>query len=520
MGRKSVTAYTVKVLPLIPKPVKVERLSGEFILKDGTPLVLPVGADAHGDASARIFADKIKARFGVTLALIAADACVPGEDAIILGEAVRSHGLPDESAVGPVTKEEGYELTVGSSILIRAWTSLGVHNALMSLLQLVEGSSSPPKIPAVRVIDCPRFRWRGMLIDPARNFLSLDVVKRYIDYLSELKLNVLHWHLVDDQGWRIESKSFPRLHQVGGQNGYYTQDEIRELVAYAQERHVMVVPEIDMPGHTSALLAAYPYLSCSGKEVPVRKYPGVYSTALCPAKEEVYEFLDRLFGEIKDLFPAPYVHIGSDEVRAKDWLNCPPNKKLLAELGYPEKTGLQRYFVTRVNQILRKYGKTMIGWDEITAYLPEGSVVQAWRRHRYAREAALAGHDAIVSPVSHCYIDYPLLVTSLKKVYAFEPIPPHLDPRLAQHILGGEINLWGEWVKPGNIDRKAFPRLIAHAEVLWSPAAARDWDDFAERLQVVRAEMQQRGVEFGKPWQDPLLILWVGAGKVVSFFME
>lgn len=513
-----------EVLGLIPKPVKLERGAGCFELKRGTPMVLP--DDPSWQASAGVFAEKLEKNFDVSVNLFTFKEkdviCPPGkvgidagwglgcqscEGAILAGEVIKACEMESELPEGIVPAEEGYKIMAGKSVLISAATVHGFHNGLMTLLQLVDARNPLRALPAVAVVDYPRFRWRGMLLDPARHFLPADLIKRYIDLLSELKLNVLHWHLTDDQGFRVEIKSLPKLHEVGSLGEYYTQEQIREIVAYAAVRQVMIVPEIDLPGHSSAILAAYPELSCSGQKVAVRKGPGIYPTALCPGKEEVYTFLDQLFAEIAVLFPAPYVHIGSDEVIAKDWLDYPPNQKLMIEQGYKDRAGLQSYFVNRVNLILKKYQKTMIAWDEVTAYLPDGAVVQAWRSHDYARIAAENGHNAIVSPTSHCYIDYPQLwLTTLKKVYSFEPIPPGLDLKLVPRILGGEVNLWGERVTPKNIDQKTFPRLLAHAEVVWSAKEARNWDDFIKRLHLVRKDMERRGVNFGTTWRDLFLL--------------
>ncbi|HUT55860.1 MAG TPA: beta-N-acetylhexosaminidase [bacterium] len=516
-------------LPLVPLPVETHRADGRFIMTDSAVIVLPPGAGADWRASAEIFAAKVKQRFGVGLALQAGgpDAGC-GPDIALIGSPAAC-GLKDGLPEAGVPAAEGYQLAAGpDGVVVQARTAHGFHNALMTLLQLIDGKASPPAIPAVKVLDYPRFAWRGMLIDSARSFQPPDVIKKYVDLLSELKLDVLHWHLVDDQGWRIESKVFPRLHEVGGVlaplsdkkkraldrdgwgrdgRGYYTQDEIREIVAYAAERHVMVVPEIDVPGHSSAMLAAYPELSCSGDPVPIRGMPGIFRTALCPGKEDVYQFLDTLFTELATLFPAPYLHIGSDEVMASDWLSAPANQELIAKYGYTDNAGLQSYFVGRVNGILRGKGKTMIAWDEITAYAPEGAVIQAWRKQDYARVAAEAGRDAVISPVTHCYIDYPNLTFTLKNLYGFEPLPAGLKPDLAPRILGGEVNLWGERVTLDNMDQKTFPRLIAHAEVMWSPPGERDWNDFIARLKPVKKDMKKRGVGFGKTWRDLFMLL-------------
>lgn len=549
-------------LPVIPAPVLAQRLDGEFRLAEGTVLALPCKASEDWSQTARIFAAKVEARTGVSISVgceckvknscggcpLRGDAGGCGKKApagaIIVSRGEEGCPLSDKFAPGEVSPEEGYKLHVGDAVLVEARTAHGLHNALMTLLQLIEPSEGGVVIPGADVVDQPRFEWRGMLLDSSRSFLPPDVIKRYIDLLSELKLNRFHWHIVDDQGWRIESKVFPRLHEVGGivnnmsekklealaavrfgddgrrlpgpryssveeaarSRGYYTQEELREIVAYAAARHVMIVPEIDVPGHSTEMIAAYPELQCSGEPVEVGRVGQMLRNALCPGKEEVYQFLDKLFEELAGIFPAPYVHIGSDEVWTSEWMDAPQNQWLIEEYGYEDNDGLQSYFVSRVEEILTRHGKTMIAWDEVTSYAPEGSVVQAWRRHAFAREAAEKGLDSVISPVTHCYIDYPQLQFTQKNLYLFEPVPDGLAPDLRHHILGGEVNLWGERVTLANIDSKAFPRLVAHAEVMWSPAGARAWKDYTRRLSVVQRNMEDRGVGFGTTWREIFLL--------------
>ncbi len=372
--------FNKKPMPLIPRPVLLEKKAGAFHLQNGTALLVP--EKKEWKETARVFVEKMNKRHGVDLKLFHPSATADGsENRCTVDEVPLSSGcLSCRGAIvtGPYCPStdtfdvnfpinEGYEITVGpQTIKLKAMTVHGMHNGLMTLLQLVRHQNGQTEIPALHVLDHPRFQWRGMLLDSARSFIPPDVIKKYIDILSELKLNVLHWHLVDDQGWRIEVNSLPRLHEVGGKldnlsdkkkraldehgwgadnRGYYTQEELKEIVEYAEARQVMIVPEIDVPGHTSAMLAAYPDLSCSGKDVPLRKGPGIYPTAVCPGKEKVYEFLDTLFEELAAVFPAPYVHIGSDEVVATDWMKYPPNREILEKTGHEGRDGLQRYFV-------------------------------------------------------------------------------------------------------------------------------------------------------------------------------
>lgn len=512
-------------LPLIPQPVQLEQRDGAFLAASARILLAP-DAGEQEKTTARIFAEKARARNGLILVIGTAAAGDDCKGNILVGGAVEVCGRSGELLAGDVPAEEGYKLAVKPDGVLLVGSPHGLHNGLATLLQLI-AAGKDQSIPAVAILDYPRFPWRGMLLDPARSFLPPDIIKKYIDIFADLKINRLHWHLVDDQGWRIESKVYPKLHEVGGilsnQNekknraldrhgwgangrGYYTQDELKEIVAYAAERHVMIVPEIDVPGHTSAMIAAYPELQCSGEQIQVPGVGAGIAKALCPGKEEVYVFLDNLFGEIASIFPAPYVHIGGDEVWVTNWMSAPQNQELIKKYGYTNNDGLQSYFTERVNQILKKHGKTMIGWDEITEYLPEGSIVQAWRKHEFATQAAEKGHSSIVSPTSHCYIDYPQLQFTVKKLYGFEPLPAGLKPGQEKFVLGAEVNLWGERVTLDNVDQKAFPRLIALAEITWSPREARDWNGFVARLAPVKKDMKKRGVKFGATWRDIFLL--------------
>ncbi len=527
-----------KELPLIPRPVQVRLEGGSIDIPDGSQISVSSNLDAMVLDFARVFAGKVKERQGLDLEVATSD-----EKDVVTIRPVPCPTLSEVETLEAPAVEGGYALSVkDDGVVLRARTASGFHNGFMTLLQLFAAGEGPA-LPTLWITDYPRFSHRGMLIDSSRSFLPAGMVKRYIDMLSELKINVLHWHIVDDQGWRIESEKFPLLHEKGGiitnmsedkleglanwrfdesgrrlpgalfgsgeeaaasMRGYYTKAELKDVVEFARLRGVEIIPEIDVPGHCSAMLAGYPELTCSGEPVPVRSGPGIYRSALCPGKEEVYEFLDELFGEIAEIFPSRYVHIGSDEVMASDWQDYPPNRALMEERGYTDNHGLQSYFVERVSEILAKRGKTMIAWDEVTDYAPEGSVVQAWRRQEFGRVAAENGRQTIISPVTHCYIDYSQKLFTLKGLYGFEPIPGGLDPSLYPMVLGGEVNLWGEWVTLDNMDSKVFPRLIAHSEVMWTPAESRDYGSFIKRLAPIRKDMEGRGVEFGRTWRDIL----------------
>ena len=507
-------------IAVLPAPVVMEALSGEFPLNDGVQMVLPGHSDDAWHTSAQLFVDEVEQRHGVRLRIVELGepesscsfdqipirqggecSCVPCRGRIMLGRATAPCALEDQIPSGDIAYEEGYQLHVEQSVLLQALTPHGLHNGLMTLLQLVDDRGAGPFLPGVYILDEPRFRWRGVLLDPARSFLPPDVVMETIDRLSQLKIDVLHWHLTDDQGWRVEIRGLPRLHEVGGtlesssagkraalarsgwgERGYYTREEVQEIVAHAADRHVTIVPEIDVPGHCSALLAAYPELSCSGEDVPIRTRPGIYRTALCPGKAEVYQALELIFEEVADLFPGEYVHLGGDEVAAHDWLDHPANRPLAEDLDIRSDGDLLVHFVAEAASILQRFGKIPIGWDELADNAPEGMAVQIWRHHEVARTAAERGHDVIVSPRSYSYLDRPPRVLDLRRVYSFEPIPRGLDQRLHTRVLGGEANLWGEYVTVDNLESKLYPRVAANAEVLWSDPAHRDFGEFKRRL--------------------------------------
>ncbi len=484
---------------LIPWPEKVIPDDGFLSLQNTIIISLPEEAGDAWKRKTYVFKDKLKERFGFDSGIVSG-AGVNSENCSIIIE----HGIQ---------QEEAYRLSIKDTVRISVNAHQGLHNAFMTLLQLITRNGNSVILPKVCIEDSPRFTWRGTLIDPARNFLPVGTVKQYIDYISELKINILHWHLVDDQGWRMESLVFPRLHQSGGKGGYYTQAEIREIIAYAEDRNVMILPEIDMPGHTSAMLSAYPELSCTGEPVELRQRPGIFASALCVSNNAVYDFIDRLIGEVAGLFPFPYIHIGSDEVVAGDWLNHDACTSLMDRNLIKDKAGLHSYFIARVNDILLKHDRKMIAWDEATHFMPDGAVIQAWRNHKFALVAAEMGHDAIVSPTTHCYHDYPHLVTSVEKVYSFEPIPGNLSEILVNHILGIEANLWGEWITPERLTKRAFPRMLAHAEICWTLKQNRNYEHFRNRMNKVSHDMKQMGVHFGTNF-EPFLWLWFGIMKL------
>lgn len=380
------------------------------------------------------------------------------------------------------------------------------------------------------VEDFPRFNYRGMMLDVSRHFMPKDFIKKFIDIIAMHKMNKFHWHLTDDQGWRIEIKNYPKLTEVGsirektiigharfaGKNprydniihkGYYSQDEIKEIVQYASERFIEIIPEIDMPGHTASLIASYPELGTSEEEVKVKTTWGVQDEILKP-NENTFNFLDNLFREVAELFPSNYIHIGGDEARKKQWEESEEVQKIMENLEIEEEDSLQTYFVSRVKNILRKYNKKLIGWDEIIeGGLIADATVMSWRGEEGGIIAAQSGNDAIMTPTSHLYFDYyqaktgePLAIgglITLDKVYSYEPIPEGLDINEATKILGAQANVWTEYIKkPEMVEYMSVPRMTALSEIVWSKRKVRDIDEFRKRLNFFRYFLDKKDINY------------------------
>ena len=386
-------------------------------------------------------------------------------------------------------------------------------------------------IPMI-IEDFPRFNYRGMMLDVSRHFMPKEFIKKFIDIIAMHKMNKFHWHLTDDQGWRIEIKNYPKLTEVGsirektiigharfaGKNprydniihkGYYSQDEIKEIVQYASDRFIEIIPEIDMPGHTASLIASYPELGTSEEEVKVKTTWGVQDEILKPT-ENTFNFLDNLFREVAELFPSDYIHIGGDEARKKQWEESEEVQKIMKDLEIEEEDSLQTYFVSRVENILRKYNKKLIGWDEIIeGGLIADATVMSWRGEEGGIIAAQSGNNAIMTPTSHMYFDYyqaktgePLAIgglITLDKVYSYEPIPEGLDINEATKILGAQANVWTEYIKkPEMVEYMSVPRMTALSEIVWSKRKDRDIDEFRKRLNFFRYFLDKKDINYRK----------------------
>jgi hexosaminidase len=456
-----------------------------------------------------------------------------------IDSAAAAAGSPGSAAPPdlPALESEAYHLEITPrGARLAATAPVGLFRGLHTLLQLVPESgaetgagvlSSDRNIRAVDIIDRPRFRWRGLHLDVARHFFPADRVKDAIDWCAWHKLNVLHWHLVDDQGWRFPVARFPRLTEIGAwrceaggerYGGAYTAGEITEVVDYAARRFVTVVPEIEMPGHARAALAAHPELSCRGLPLRVPADWGVFEDVFCAGKEETFAFLGAVLDEVAMLFPGPFVHIGGDECPKERWKACPDCRRRMEAEGLPDTDALQAWFVRRTARHLVGLGKRLVGWDEILdgagsvpgSELPKDAVVMSWRGFAGGIRAARAGHEVVMTPTEHCYLDHyqgpreaepPAFPADLplERAYAFEPTPPDLDPESAARILGGQGNTWTERMPDwGHLQYMVFPRLCALAEALWSPRETRDEADFKARLEIHARRLRRLGIRLGR----------------------
>ncbi|WP_374165104.1 beta-N-acetylhexosaminidase [Arcticibacter sp. MXS-1] len=426
--------------------------------------------------------------------------------------------------------EGAYTLSVGKQgVSIQGRDAVGVFYGVQSLIQLLPPvKSASLKVPFVTVTDAPRFAYRGMHLDVGRHFFPVSFLKKYIDYLALHKMNYFHWHLTEDQGWRIEIKKYPKLTQVGGYRtgtiighfpgtgndnkrygGFYTQEEVKDVVNYAAKRYITVVPEIEMPGHSSAAIAAYPELSCFPQEST--KFPektvwagdttgkqvqqtwGVFEDVFAPT-EKTFAFLQDVIDEVVTLFPSKYIHIGGDESPKENWKRSAFCQQLIKEKGLKDEHELQSYFIQRMEKYINKKGRTIIGWDEILeGGLAPNAIVMSWRGEAGGIAAAKQRHKVIMTPGSHVYFDHSQVkpddsltiggYTTVRKVYSYEPVPKELSASEAKYVLGAQANVWTEYMKnPLKVEYQIFPRMSALSEVLWSPKNSRDWADFEPRL--------------------------------------
>ena len=489
--------------PLIPAPTTWRPAGGIYSLADlGRITVRDGGRELF--ALAEWAAARLEPALARTVPVLAAGAGDAPAGSLLLRQVT---GLAPEQ----------YELRItGEGIEIAATYPAGFHHGVTTLIQLAlngQAGGEPAALPCGVIHDQPRFGWRGMLLDCGRRFMSVEFIKDLLDKLALHKFNVLHWHLTEDQGWRLVVPDYPLLTEIGAwrtetdgsiQGGFYTAADVREVVDYAAERFITIVPEIEMPGHSLAALAAYPELSCTGGPFSVQTRWGIYEDVLCPGREETFHFLEEVLTHVMALFPGRYIHIGGDEVPKDRWRECEHCQARIRNEGLADESALQGWFIARIGSFLADHGRRLIAWDEILTSIAAtgksastGITVQAWKGLGEAAAAAKAGHDTIVSPTTHAYFDYDPGVLDLQQVYDFRPVPPDLDEAAAGHILGGQMNLWTEYIPPERVDAMLFPRLTAMAETLWTGAKKRNFAAFLDRLHGHGPVLDHLGVRSG-----------------------
>ena len=505
-------------LGLIPKPALIERNSGETILDDDWT-IKHNGSHPDLENLKNTLTQNLNSFHEIKL----------NDDS----EKVISLIISSDDSLNT----EGYVLNIfNEEINISANSPNGIYYGIQTLNQVLDSGQKSNKgitILNMTIVDEPRFKWRGMHLDVGRHFFDISFIKKYIDYIAIHKMNIFHWHLTEDQGWRVEVDSYPKLTEVSAfrdetlighyrdeprkfdgkkYGGYYTKDEMKEIVEYARKRYITVVPEIEMPGHSRAVLAAYPELSCTGGPHTVAKLWGVHKEVFCAGKESTFEFLEKVLIEVSDIFPGEYIHIGGDECPKDRWEEHELDQQRMRKEGLDNENELQSYFIKRIEGILNKLGKRLIGWDEILeGGLAPGAIVQSWRGMEGGISAVDAGHEVIMSPTSHAYFDYyqskdrldePLAIGGylpLEKVYQFEPVPEEIDSDKEHLVLGGQGNLWTEYISSSDkAEYMVLPRMSAMAEVLWSPRVLLNYRSFSNRMNWQYFRYDRMGAKYKK----------------------
>jgi hexosaminidase len=476
-------AQSPRELNLMPMPASVQAGTGQMPILPSFSVAVTGFKDATLERGVKRFVAQLSLQTGMPLGRKGAETSNP----TLLIQV--SHGSEKVQKLG---EDESYELVIGESgAKLTAANPLGILHGLQTFLQLVDTTTSGFAVPVLTIKDQPRFAWRGLLIDVGRHFIPLDVLKRNLDGMAAVKMNVLHWHIYDDQGFRVESKRFPKLQGLGSDGLYYTQDEIREFVAYARDRGIRIVPELEMPGHSRSMFVGYPELASAPG--PYKMEPGEPDAAMDPTQEGTYKFLDKFVGEMAELFPDAYLHIGGDEVNGKQWDSNPKIQAFIHSHGMKSNQDLQAYFNQRVQKILSKHHKNMIGWDEVLhPDLPKTVVVQSWRGQQSLADAAKQGYSGLLS--FGYYLD---LMWPAARHYAVDPMSDaaaSLGPEEKTRVLGGESCMWSEWITPENIDSRIWPRNAAIAERLWSPPEVKDPASMYRRLDALSWRLEWLGL--------------------------
>ena len=481
----AMTTAQQPALNLMPLPANVQSGTGSLAVESSFSVAFTGYTEPRLERAGERFLKQLARQTGLPLALKPSKT---GKGTLVVQT---DHASKEIQEVG---EDESYILDVSTaSARLRASTPLGTMHGLQTFLQLVDVSPTGFAAPAVTIQDQPRFPWRGLMIDSARHFIPLDVIRRNLDGMEAVKMNVFHWHLSENQGFRVESKKYPKLHELGSDAMYYTQDEIRGLVAYARDRGICVVPEFDMPGHSTAWFVGHPELASGKGPYAIERKWGIFDPAMDPTNEKVNKFLDDLIGEMTRVFPDHYFHIGGDEVNGKEWDANPKIQAFMKAHAIKNNEALQAYFSGRVQKLVTKHGKTVIGWDEVLVEgVPKDIVIQSWRGQASLAKAAKQGYRGILS--NGYYLD---LGWSAARHYAVDPMSgdaASLSPQDKQRILGGESCMWAEYVNPENVDSRIWPRNAAIAERLWSPQEVRDPPSMYARLDFVSARLEWLGL--------------------------
>jgi hexosaminidase len=501
----SSAAAEARQLNLMPMPAALQMQAGQLVIDPAFSVGISGHSDAQLQRTVERFLDDLRRQTGM-----------PPLDMKITNPAQATlvvHCEHETKAVQELGEDESYSLEISAAgAKLEATTTLGIMRGLQTFLQLVQTTSDGFVAPAITIQDKPRFPWRGLMIDVGRHFIPLVVLKRNLDGMAAVKLNVFHWHLSDNQGFRVESKKFPKLTEMGSDGLYYTQDEVRDLIAYAHDRGIRIVPEFDMPGHSTAWFVGYPELASGLGPYQIERKWGVFDPAMDPTQERTYKFLDAFIGEMTKLFPDQYFHIGGDEVNGKQWDTNPQIQAFMRAHGLKTNQDLQAYFNTRVQKIVSKHGKTMVGWDEILRPdLPKDIVVQSWRGQDSLAAAARQGYRGILS-----YGYYLDLMWPASRHYAVDPMSDgaaNLTAEEKQRILGGEACMWSEYVSPENIDSRIWPRTAAIAERLWSPQDVTDVNSMYQRLDYVSRWLDWLGLTHNSSY-GPMLRRIAGSNDI------
>lgn len=508
-------------LAVIPKPASQQLGQGSFSLSGKTRLF---ASDAAALSNASLLNDRLEQTLGFRLAVLQK---LPGK-----GDANYLLLKTEAQSTSKQSQDEAYALAINPHAIELTGSPAGQFYGMQTLLQMLPAKASAvARLPAASIADNPRFSWRGMHLDVGRHMVSVEFIKKFLDQMAFYKMNTFHWHLTEDQGWRIEIKAYPKLTEVGGwrkestlkrhvepyigdgkpYGGFYTQEQIKEVVAYAAARHITVVPEIELPGHAQAALAAYPELACTPGPFEVATNWGIFEDIFCPS-EATFHFLENVLTEVIALFPGQYLHIGGDEVPKARWKKSALAQEVMRREGLKNEEELQSWFIRRVEKFINSKGKRLIGWDEILeGGLAPNATVMSWRGEDGGIAAARQGHDVIMSPTSHCYFDAgqgPKEQESwelggelpIEKVYAYNPVPAVLKAEEQRHVKGVQANIWTEYLsKPEMIEYMAFPRLLAMAEVAWTSQQGKEYASFEKRLEAHYPRLQQAGLAYRIP---------------------